>query len=59
MLYCPAWHSTHDRPLGKFALDELEPGTGLPGRVQHTGWPLWISRVRPMAAVIATGVAVG
>ncbi|GGQ47737.1 sensor histidine kinase [Couchioplanes azureus] len=42
VLHCAARHSSHDRALGQFALTELEPGTGLPGRVHQGGRSLWI-----------------
>jgi PAS domain S-box-containing protein len=42
ILACAARHTTPGRKLGKFALDELEPSLGLPGRVHQHGQALWI-----------------
>jgi len=39
---CAARHAAPGRRLGRFALDELEPGVGLPGRVYQQARPLWI-----------------
>jgi PAS domain S-box-containing protein len=42
VLCCAARHAAPGRRLGRFALDELQPGVGLPGRVYQQGRPLWI-----------------
>ncbi|MEV6637304.1 ATP-binding protein [Actinoplanes sp. NPDC051470] len=42
VLLCSARHAAPGRRLGRFALDELEPGVGLAGRVYQQGHPLWI-----------------
>jgi len=42
LLYCAARHISGSRVLGRFAVDELEPGAALPGRVHHSGRPWWI-----------------
>jgi PAS domain S-box-containing protein len=42
VLTCAARHTGPDWRLGDFALDELEPGLGLPGRVCADGIARWI-----------------
>jgi two-component system, OmpR family, phosphate regulon sensor histidine kinase PhoR len=42
VVLCAARHAAPGRRLGRFALDELEPGVGLPGRVYQQARPLWI-----------------
>ncbi|MGX6605317.1 ATP-binding protein, partial [Micromonosporaceae bacterium Da 78-11] len=42
VLTCAARHTEPGRRLGDFALDELEPGIGLPGRVCADGAARWI-----------------
>ena len=42
LLFCAARHAESGRRLGTFALDELEIGLGLPGRVCADGAPRWI-----------------
>ena len=42
VILCAARHAVPGRRLGRFALDELEPGVGLPGRVYQQARPLWI-----------------
>ncbi len=42
LLYCAARHSGPRQVLGRFALDELELGVALPGRVHQTNRPWWI-----------------
>lgn len=43
VVLCAARHTAPGRQLGRFALDELEPGVGLPGRVYQQARPLWIA----------------
>ena len=67
VLACAARHVHDGRRLGRFAIDELEPGTGLPGRVYAQAAPGWIpdlaadtSSVRSRAgARVGLHVAVG
>jgi PAS domain S-box-containing protein len=42
LITCAARHIAGGRRLGRFALDELEPGVGLPGRVYQQARPGWI-----------------
>ncbi|GLZ00996.1 GAF domain-containing sensor histidine kinase [Actinoplanes sp. NBRC 103695] len=51
VLLCAARHAAPGRRLGRFALDELGSGAGLPGRVYQQGHPLWI---RDLAADTAS-----
>ena len=71
LLSCAARHTVAGRGLGPFALDQLEPGTGLPGRVYAHGQPVWIpdlaadnGSIRSHAAAriglhVAVGVPIG
>jgi PAS domain S-box-containing protein len=71
VMLCTARHAAAARRLGRFALDELEPGVGLPGRVYQHGRPLWIAdlaadtvslRSRAAARIglhVAVGVPIG
>ncbi|MGK5681663.1 ATP-binding protein [Actinoplanes sp. URMC 104] len=67
LLICAARHVTAGRRLSDFAINQLEPGTGLPGRVCAGGRPLWIpdlgadtGSIRSRAAArIGLRVAVG
>ena len=67
LLVCAARHAAADRRLYDFALDQLEPGLGVPGRVCAGGHPLWIrdlgadsASIRSRAAArIGLRVAVG
>ncbi|MEU4619564.1 PAS domain-containing sensor histidine kinase [Actinoplanes sp. NPDC023801] len=43
VLACAARHAAPGRTLGNFALDELPPGAGLPGRVYARARSLWIA----------------
>jgi len=43
VLVCAARHAAPNRRLGRFALDEVEPGVGLSGRVYQHARPLWIA----------------
>ncbi|MEV6494738.1 GAF domain-containing sensor histidine kinase, partial [Actinoplanes sp. NPDC051633] len=43
LLVCAARHTTGGRRLGRFAVDELESGTALPGRVHARAQPWWIA----------------
>ena len=42
VVVCAARHAAPGRRLGRFALDEMELGVGLPGRVYQHGKPLWV-----------------
>ncbi|GAA0813616.1 sensor histidine kinase [Spirilliplanes yamanashiensis] len=67
LLLCAARHAEPGRRLGAFAIDELDYGMGLPGRVHGERRPLWIpdlaadtGSVRSRAAAaIGLHVAVG
>jgi PAS domain S-box-containing protein len=67
ILCCTARHADLGRPLGRFGVDELEFGVGLPGRVHTQAAPRWIpdlatdtGSVRSRAAAaIGLHVAVG
>jgi PAS domain S-box-containing protein len=43
LLTCTARHQVWRRDLGAFAVDELEIGIGLPGRVYEQAGPVWIA----------------
>ncbi|MEV4281503.1 ATP-binding protein [Actinoplanes xinjiangensis] len=67
LLSCAARHTTAEQDLHNFAIDELEPGVGLPGRVHQHAQPLWIPDLAAdnvsfrsrAAAAIGLHVAVG
>ncbi|MEV6596709.1 ATP-binding protein [Actinoplanes sp. NPDC051346] len=67
VLSCTARHAAAGRRLGRFAINEVEPGTWLPGRVYAQARPQWIPdlaadtrSVRSRAAArIGLHVAVG
>jgi PAS domain S-box-containing protein len=71
LLCCAARHTTGKRVLGRFALDELELGVALPGRVHASGRLWWIpdlaadtasprSRAAARAGLhVAVGVPIG
>ncbi|MFI5497092.1 ATP-binding protein [Actinoplanes sp. NPDC051859] len=67
VLSCTARHAARGYRLGRFAVDEVEPGTWLPGRVYAQAQPQWIPdlaadtrSVRSRAAArIGLHVAVG
>ncbi|WP_412744983.1 ATP-binding protein [Krasilnikovia sp. MM14-A1004] len=70
LLCCEARHVAPGRALGAFAVEEMEPGDGLPGRVYLNNQPRWIpdlavdpGSVRSRAAAraglhMATGVPI-
>ncbi|BFU43512.1 ATP-binding protein [Krasilnikovia sp. MM14-A1004] len=57
ILTCAARYTAPGRRLGSFALDELEPGMGLPGRVHQRACPLWIPDLAADAASLRSRAA--
>jgi PAS domain S-box-containing protein len=57
VLTCAARYTAPGRHLGDFALDELEPGIGLPGRVCAEGGARWIPDLSADGVSLRSGAA--
>jgi PAS domain S-box-containing protein len=57
VLTCAARHTQPGRRLGDFALDTLEPGIGLPGRVCADGAARWIPDLSTDGVSLRSGAA--
>ncbi|WP_433728203.1 ATP-binding protein [Actinoplanes sp. CA-051413] len=57
VLTCAARHTEPGRRLGSFALDTLEPGIGLPGRICADGAARWIPDLSADGASLRSGAA--
>lgn len=57
VLCCAARHAAPGQRLGRFALDELDPGVGLPGRVFQQARPQWVADLAADATFLRSRAA--